>query len=255
MTTTFISAGQGRPLIFLHGIGSTGRTWQHQLEYFSEEYLCIGLDLPGYGGTDVLAENNFETLSHWLKETLDDNGWEQPILVGNSYGGMIIQEFLYMYPDAAYAAVLSGTSPAFGKKDGTWQQNYLRARLEPFDAGATMDDLAPSIVQGIVGPMAIMEGIQAAEADLKSVSEETFRTSVMTLLLFDRRDNLPHIQIPTLLLVGSDDQNAPAKMMAKMATYIPNAKFRELDGLGHIAHIESPALFNHELTQFLRSIQ
>lgn len=253
MTATFISAGEGQPLIFLHGIGSTGRAWQQQVDHFSENYLAVGLDLPGYGGTPPLAENNFETLSHWLKETLDENGWIQPILVGNSYGGMIIQEFLYLYPNLTAAAVLFGTSPAFGKKDGEWQQNYIRARLEPFENGATMEELVPDMLKGLTGSKATEAGLKAAAEDIVRVPVETFCTSVVTLLLFDRRKNLPNIDIPTLLLVGSEDRNAPPKMMAKTATYIPNSQFAEMDGLGHIAHIEDPAVFNAELDKFLQT--
>ena len=252
--TTFTQSGSGQPLIFLHGIGSTGVSWQGQLDHFADRYLCIGLDLPGYGGTPALAENNFETLSHWLKETIDQNGWGRPILVGNSYGGMLIQEFIYLYPGIAQAIVLFGTSPAFGKKDGEWQQNYIRARMAPFEQGKTLIDIAPHAVKGLVGSQATADGIAAAVANMQQVSDETFKTAMLTLLLFDRRDNLPHIDIPTLLLVGSEDKNAPPKMMAKTATYIPNSQFVEMEGLGHIAHIENPAVFNSVLEMFLGSV-
>ena len=254
MAATYISAGAGQPLVYLHGIGSTGRSWQAQVDYFSKDYLCVGLDLPGYGGTPALADNNFATLSAWLYKTLAENGWEKPILVGNSYGGMIIQEFLYHYPGTASAAVLYGTSPAFGKKDGEWQQNYIRARLEPFANGATMTDMVPEMLKGLTGSGATPAGIAAAKEDILRVSVETFCSSVVTLPLFDRRQNLPHIDIPTLLLVGSEDRNAPPKMMAKTATYIPNAHFTEMIGLGHIAHIENPAIFNAALEAFLQTI-
>ncbi|MEM7800979.1 MAG: alpha/beta fold hydrolase, partial [Chloroflexota bacterium] len=109
------------PLLFFHGIGSTGASWRGQIEHFGDRYRCVGLDLPGYGETPPLAENNFETLSAWLMETIKANGWERPILVGNSYGGMLVQEFVYRYPGIVRAIVLFGTSPAFGKKDGEWQ--------------------------------------------------------------------------------------------------------------------------------------
>ncbi|MEM8863430.1 MAG: alpha/beta hydrolase [Chloroflexota bacterium] len=254
MTATFISAGNGQPLICLHGIGSTGKAWQAQVDYFSKDYLCIGLDLPGYGGTPSLDDNNFEALSHWLKQTLDENGWNNPILVGNSYGGMIIQEFIYFYPGLIKAAVLFGTSPAFGKKDGEWQQNYIRARLEPFEQGKTMADMVPEMIKGLTGSNATAEGLASAAEDIVRVSEETFCTSVVTLLQFDRRKNLGNIDVPTLLLVGSEDRNAPPKMMANTATYIPNSIFVEMKGLGHIAHIENPAVFNAALEAFLRTL-
>ena len=86
------------------------------------------------------------------------------------------------------------------------------------------------------------------------MSEEIFRIVVHTLVTFDRRDNLPNVTIPCLVLVGEEDRNAPPKMMAKTATYIPNSTFVEMEGLGHIAHIENPAVFNDALEQFLQEL-
>jgi len=123
MSASFISAGTGQPIICLHGIGSTAQVWQNQVDYFSKDYQCIALDLPGYGSSDALPKNTFEAISHWLKALIDENSWDSPILVGNSYGGMIIQEFLFHYPTVAKAVVLFGTSPAFGKGDWQWFDN------------------------------------------------------------------------------------------------------------------------------------
>jgi 3-oxoadipate enol-lactonase len=68
---------------------------------------------------------------------------------------------------------------------------------------------------------------------------------------FDLRSALKNIAVPTLLLSGSKDNNAPAPMMAKMATYVPSAKYVELEGVGHLANLERPALFNATLESFL----
>jgi 3-oxoadipate enol-lactonase len=64
---------------------------------------------------------------------------------------------------------------------------------------------------------------------------------------------LRDIRVPTLLISGSKDVNAPATMMAKMATYIPSAKYIELDGVGHLANLERPDAFNAALDMFLRA--
>ncbi|MGH6764491.1 MAG: alpha/beta fold hydrolase, partial [Bradyrhizobium sp.] len=55
-----------------------------------------------------------------------------------------------------------------------------------------------------------------------------------------------------LVLSGSRDNNAPAPMMAKMATYIPSASYVELEGVGHLANLERPGAFNAALDQFLK---
>ncbi len=250
----FYQAGEGIPLIFLHGVGNTGRVWQAQLDHFQAAFCAIALDLPGYGKTPPLAENNFPNLADWLLQTIRENEWRQPILVGNSYGGMIVQEFLARHAGNAQAVVLFGTSPAFGKKDGEWQRNFIKARLQPFKEGKTMAELAPIIVKSLAGSGALPEQLRLAEQDVASVSDEAFQTGILTLISFDQRANLSNIDIPCLVLAGEEDASAPPSMMHKMATYIPNAKFGQMAKLGHIAHIENPPLFNKILHDFLESL-
>jgi 3-oxoadipate enol-lactonase len=72
---------------------------------------------------------------------------------------------------------------------------------------------------------------------------------------FDRRHALQEIKVPTLVLSGSMDKNAPAPMMAKMAGFIPSASYVELQGVGHLANLERPDAFNSTLDQFLKTIQ
>jgi 3-oxoadipate enol-lactonase len=59
--------------------------------------------------------------------------------------------------------------------------------------------------------------------------------------------------VPTLVLSGSKDKNAPAPMMAKMATYIPSATYVEIEGVGHLVNLERPKAFNAALDQFLKT--
>jgi 3-oxoadipate enol-lactonase len=76
---------------------------------------------------------------------------------------------------------------------------------------------------------------------------------MLALMGFDLRNALKKIAVPTLVLSGSKDNNAPAPMMAKMASYIPSATFVELDGVGHLANLERPGAFNAALDSFLKA--
>jgi 3-oxoadipate enol-lactonase len=78
---------------------------------------------------------------------------------------------------------------------------------------------------------------------------------MLALLGFDQRKALSGITVPTLVLSGSKDKNAPAPMMAKMATYIPGAAYVELEGAGHLVNLERPKTFNAALDQFLKTIR
>ena len=88
---------------------------------------------------------------------------------------------------------------------------------------------------------------------MAAVPEASYRASMLALLGFDQRSALKNIAVPTLVLSGSRDNNAPAPMMAKMASYIASATYVELEGVGHLVNLERPETFNLALEQFLKA--
>ena len=147
----YLEKGQGPALVFLHGIGGNAATWRYQLDEFADAYRLIALDLPGYGHSEPLPAATFPGYAQWLYNVLAAHQVNKPVLVGHSFGGMIVQEYLALYPGQTRAVVLLGTSPAFGRQDGEWQQKFIKARLGPLDEGKTMAELAPGMVKGLVG--------------------------------------------------------------------------------------------------------
>jgi 3-oxoadipate enol-lactonase len=249
------AAGQpaSPPLVFLHGIGGAARGWRGQIEAFGDRYHAIAWDMPGYGGSAPLAAVSIVTLADALQDFLQATGAAKPILVGHSIGGMIVQQWLTKHPDSAAAVVLAQTSPAFGKADGDWQKEFIGARLGPLDRGETMVSLAPSLVRELVGDDPDPAGMALARDCMAAVPEASYRASMLALLGFDQRGALKNIAVPTLVLSGTKDKNAPAPMMAKMATYIPSATYVELEGVGHLVNLERPKTFNAALDSFLRA--
>ena len=241
------------PLVFLHGIGGAARGWRGQLEAFSDRYRTIAWDMPGYGGSPLLASVSIATLADALQDFLRQIGAKKPILVGHSIGGMIVQQLLVQSPDIPAAVVLAQTSPAFGKPDGDWQKEFIGARLGPLDRGETMVSLAPSLVRELVGDDPDLRGMELARDCMAAVPEATYRATMLALLGFDQRGALKNVAVPTLVLSGSKDKNAPAPMMAKMASYIPSATYVELEGVGHLVNLERPATFDAALDSFLKA--
>jgi 3-oxoadipate enol-lactonase len=241
------------PLVFLHGIGGAARGWRVQLEAFSDRYRTIAWDMPGYGGSPLLASVSIATLADALQDFLRQVDAKKPILVGHSIGGMIVQQLLVQNPDLPAAVVLAQTSPAFGKPDGDWQKEFIGARLGPLDRGETMVSLAPSLVRELVGDDPDIRGMELARDCMAAVPEATYRATMLALLGFDQRSALKNIAVPTLVLSGSNDKNAPAPMMAKMASYIPSATYVELEGVGHLVNLERPATFDAALDSFLKA--
>ena len=242
------------PLVFLHGIGGAARAWRGQLAHFSDRFHAIAWDMPGYGGSQPLAKASISSLASALQDFLRDIGANQPIVVGHSIGGMIVQQVLADNPGIARAVVLAQTSPAFGKADGDWQKTFIDARLGPLDRGATMAQLAPSLVSELVGDNPDASGMDVARDCMAAVPEASYRAMMLALMGFDLRAALKNIAVPTLVLSGSKDNNAPAPMMAKTASFIPGARYVELAGAGHLANLERPDEFNAALDGFLKAI-
>ncbi len=243
------------PLVFLHGIGGAARAWRGQIAAFGDRYRALAWDMPGYGGSAALPRVSIATLADALQDFLRAIGGPRPVLVGHSIGGMIVQQWLTKHPRDAAAVVLAQTSPAFGKAEGDWQKQFIEARLGPLDRGETMRSLAPVLVKELVGDDPDAAGMEIARDCMASVPEASYRAMMLAMPGFDQRKTLAEIAVPTLVLSGSKDKNAPAPMMAKMATYIPGATYVELEGAGHLVNLERPKAFDAALDQFLQTIK
>jgi 3-oxoadipate enol-lactonase len=105
----------------------------------------------------------------------------------------------------------------------------------------------------LVGDEPDVRGLELARDCMAAIPEASYRASMLALLGFDQRSALGNIAVPTLVLSGSRDNNAPAPMMAKMASYIPSATYVELEGVGHLVNLERPETFNAALDRFLKA--
>jgi 3-oxoadipate enol-lactonase len=244
-------AADAPPLIFLHGIGGAACAWRPQLQFFGAQFRAIAWDMPGYGTSAPLHPVTIAALANALKDFLAECGATRPCIVGHSIGGMIVQQFIADEPDAARAVVLAQTSPAFGRPDGDWQRAFIGARLGPLDRGETMASLAHSLVDELTGDDPDPQGVALARQCMAAVPDATYRGMMLALMGFDLRAALARIRIPTLVLSGSRDNNAPASMMAKMAAHIPSASYVELERVGHLANLENSGAFNSALANFL----
>jgi 3-oxoadipate enol-lactonase len=248
-----IEKGEGEVVLFLHGIGGGAYSWMPQINSFSMHHHAAAWNMPGYGKSPLFGPMTFPLLADALEMLLDDRGWDQVHLVGHSMGGMVAQEFAVARQDRLLSLTLSATSPAFGNPDGEFQKKFVEDRLSPLADGGTMADLAAGMVDSMMSDDADPHGRQLARDCMADVSPGTYRDAVNCIVTFEQRANLPDIRVPTLVLAGETDSNAPAPMMEKMAGKIPGARFVCLPGLGHLANLEDPQAFDAALGDFLTS--
>ncbi len=249
------TAREAIPVVFLHGLGGSARAWTRQLASFAAAgFAPLALDMMGYGTRPPVTALDFDGLADDIEMQIAQRRLRPPVLVGHSLGGMVAQTALRRRPDGYSAAVLSATSPAFGNPDGDFQRKFVADRLAPLDAGRTLDDLAPGIVDAMMGPKPDAAGRALAVECMAATPSDTFRAAVHCLVRFDERANLNNIHIPVLCLAGEHDRNAPAAMMERMAGKIPDARYVCLPGVGHLSNLESPARFDAAVLDFLHHV-
>jgi len=250
-----VERGRGaRTLVFLHGIGADHRAFDGQLESFSAENRAIAWDMPGYGESPPLEPMTFPALADSLVALLDARSIERAVVVGHSMGGMVAQELVARMPDRVAALVLVATTAAFGGAGGEWQKKFLADRLKPLEGGKTPAEIAPALVRGLVGEGADPRGVERAIACMSALSPTTYRAALHCLVTFDRRESLGAIRCPTLVLAGERDRVASPAVVERLARAIPDAEYRLLPGVGHLANLERPALFDGALREFLHTL-
>jgi pimeloyl-ACP methyl ester carboxylesterase len=245
---------QAQAVLFIHGIGGGGRVWAGQMASFAAAgFAPLAPDLPGYGGRPPVTAMDFEALAEDTEAFLARRDGHQPVLVGHSMGGMVAQTMLRRRPHAYAAAVLACTSPAFGNADGKFQRTFVADRLHPLDAGTTMSELAPAMVDRMMAPRPNPAGRALAVEVMRSVPADTYRAAVRCLAAFDERANLARIAIPVLCVAGESDANAPPAVVQRMASKIPGARYVCLPNVGHLPSLEAPQAFDAAILAFLRS--
>jgi len=248
-------AAERSTVLMLHGVGGGRAAWDVSgtgAMLAAAGFTALSADFPGYGDSAPVQPYDLAGMASAVIDTLAALGTGPAVLVGHSMGGMVAQEVVARAPQAVCGLVLAGTSPAFGKPGGDWQQAFLQSRFAPLDAGLGMAGLAARLVPAMVAPGTAAPAIAAAQAMMAGVPEATYRAAVAALVAFDRRANLPNIQVPTLVITGEHDRTAAPEVARKMAERIPGALCHILPGAGHLLNIEQPDAFNTVLLQFLR---
>jgi 3-oxoadipate enol-lactonase len=254
----FTEQGTGDTAVFLlHGVGGGQQAWAQTLPALAAHgYRAIAWDAPGYGGSAPVEPYTTVELARALHRLIAKGGAKggarRNVVLGHSMGGMIAQEAFALEPARIDGLILFATSPAFGKPGGDWQQQFLQSRFAPLDAGAGMAGLAPELVRGMFAPGASKADMAAAVDVMSGVPEATYRAALSAIVSFNRLDNLPNINVPTLCLACELDKNAAPAVMEKMAARIPAAEYTCLPGVGHLGNMELPDTFNAAVLKFLK---
>jgi 3-oxoadipate enol-lactonase len=248
----YAKQGSGPLVIFMHGIGGNRSNWDEQQTELSNNYCTIAWDARGYGDSDDPQQTlKFSDFADDLNALLDHLNVEHAHLVGLSMGGYIAQDFFGFYPHRVATLTLADTSQGFGAADEAARQDFLARRLAPLESGLTPADIAPKMVDVLAGPKATEETRQRLTDSVSAVRSEAYIQALKATVSTDFRHILPRIDVPTLIIVGSEDKVLPREESQILADAISDAELATIEHAGHLSNIEFPDRFNNILREFL----
>lgn len=230
-------AGQGAPILFLHGIGGNASNWSAELARFSGAHA---LDFRGYGASAPVGPDSFEDHVADALAALDHLGPAH--LVGLSMGGRVALLIAARHRTRVRTLTLASTS-AGAAPDPARVAAFLATRLAPLEAGAHPADIADALTDEIAGPNATPAQRLQLRTSFAALRREPYMATLRAATAFTDWPPFAAVTAPTLVLTGSEDRVAPSAHAHAMAAAIPGATLAVLEGAGHVANIEAPDAF------------
>lgn len=246
----FDDEGRGSVLVLLHPFPFDRRVWSDNIPALvATGRRVIALDYPGHGDSPAPAEPlSIARLADLVGAVLDRLGIETAALVGLSMGGYVALAFAHRFPSRVEALVLADTVAA---ADGLAARKGRTTALDLIREQGVDAYLGQSLPR-LVAPDARVE-LRTRVLLLAEKRTETLTAGIIALRdRPDRTTELANLHCPTLVLVGQADQVSPAAEMRAICAAIPNARFVEIPGAGHLSNLEAPAAFNQALVDFLQ---
>ena len=216
----YLKAGDGLPVLLLHGGASDSRDWIRTITALSDSYSCYAPDLLGYGLSD--RANNGYYISDFVEFVtgfIEALGSGPQFLVGHSLGGRVCLEISLKYPEMVRKLVLINTM-GFGKisrlggflSTSAWAMRKVAGRSQPYPELLTKDGEEPGWIC---------------------------------------HEELPRLNVPTLIVWRRYDPYFPVALAHNALELIPGARLVVLPGYGHAPHIQKRSSFNRVLRDFL----
>lgn len=251
----FERAGEGPPLVLLHGVLQDSRVWRKQLDELSDEFTVVAWDAPGCGwSSDPPEMFRLPEYADCLAGFVDALGLGRPHVLGLSFGGGLALELYRRHPTVPRTLVLAS---AYAGWAGSLPAEVVEQRLQQClrEAGLPPDQWVPGWIPGLLTETAPAELVDEVVAIMSEFHPAGYRAMAYAFAEADLRDVLPHIDVPTLLLYGDADRRSPLNVAEDLHAQIPTSGLVVMPGVGHLSNLEAPERFNAEVRSFLRSVQ
>lgn len=224
-------------LILGPSLGTTWHMWDRQIAELSRQWRVFRFDLPGHGGAPAHPAAAVAEFTDRLLATLDGLGVQRFGYAGCSIGGAIGVELALRHPQRVASLALVAASPRFGTADEFRQRGVIVRTngLEPIARSAP----ERWFTHGFAAAQPAI--VEWAVQMVRTTDPGCYIAACEALAAFDVRAELGRVGVPTLVLVGSEDQvTGPAEARTLVAG-IPDARLALVPGASHLAPVEQPA--------------
>jgi pimeloyl-ACP methyl ester carboxylesterase len=251
-------AGDGPPVVLLHGFACGKRMWLHQIRALKKRFRVIAYDQRGHGLTDAPAaatRYSASLLARDLVGVLDALKIERAALVGFSLGGGPALALAASKPERVSHLVLADVGAG---ADDPIKLEAMARRWGDLIGRGDIDELVCDMLRSELFKVYARRNLRRRNhmaALIRSTPIDGLRFTLSEVLakrksLFRLTGLLKSICVPTLVMAGQLDYVC-SKAARLMAQTIPNATFKIIDNSGHMAPLEQPAAFNAALLEFL----
>ena len=255
----FEEAGDGPPLLLLHGLGASAFSWRHNLGPLSRHFKVLAPDLPPHGRSPDPLDGDYrlEALVRGLVDFLDLHSLPKAALIGNSLGGALALLLARNYPERVSALILLAPAAALTR---------LPYILYPLRLPGLGQMLAPLILGPWIMPFALRLIYHRGEQITPEVIAhyaKPFRERQRRLALASlcRQVQLPPLEEiaallsgihqPLSMIWGEQDRILPVRQAFWLKERLPNSELHLLPEVGHAPQEEAPAPVNEIIIDFL----
>jgi 3-oxoadipate enol-lactonase len=243
------------PVVTLsHSLATDLSMWEPQMSALTSRYRVLRYDTRGHGGTDAPAgAYSLDTLAEDARQMLAALDIEQTHWIGLSMGGMIGQTLALRAPGLFRSLALCDTSsriPAEAKP--LWDERIRTAEsqgMEPL--------VEPTIARWFTPPFREQKKdvVDQVRGMIRRTNPRGYAGCCHAIAALDITDRLPAITLPTIVIVGADDQGTPVAASQTIQAQIKGAHLVVLDAAAHLSNMEQPAKFTQALVDFLGGVR
>ncbi|MDB5018185.1 MAG: catD 2 [Mucilaginibacter sp.] len=249
--------GNGEPLVLIHGHPFDHTMWYPQVIAFSDSYKVITPDLRGYGQSSLpkSAKTTFEDYATDVLQLMDFLEVESFHLAGLSMGGQIIMEIFRQAPGRIKSLIFADTFAGPDTHEAKQARNEGADRLEK----EGMDAYADEAIYKMIRPEHVTSMPEVSMHVIKMMKATSPLAAATAMRARSERINylkevLPEINIPTLVMVGREDEFTPVAKAEELKENLKNCKLVIIEDAGHMPNLEHPEEFNKVVLDFLNSI-